>query len=52
MQYPVPPLVAPADPFDEQPMWRLATIRPNHPRFKHLPLVKRTSRRRHRSRSR
>lgn len=40
MQYPVPPLVAPADPFDEQPMWRLATIPPNHPRFKHLPVVK------------
>lgn len=40
MQYPVPALVEPEDAFAEQPMWRLATIRPNHPRFKHLPLVK------------
>ncbi|GAB3439128.1 hypothetical protein GCM10027517_12170 [Phycicoccus ginsengisoli] len=40
MQYRVPPLVAPADPLAEQPMWRLAAIRPDHPRFKHLPLVK------------
>lgn len=40
MRYTAPPLVTPADPLAEQPMWRLTTIRPDHPRFKHLPLVK------------
>jgi hypothetical protein len=39
MQYPVPALVAPADRTAEQKEWRLANIGPNHPRFRHLPVV-------------
>jgi len=39
MQYPVPPHVDPQDPESERWLWRLANIGPNHPRFKHLPVV-------------
>jgi hypothetical protein len=39
MQYPVPANIDPEDPESERFLWRLANIGPNHPRFKHLPVV-------------
>jgi hypothetical protein len=39
MQYPVPAYIDPEDPESERFVWRLANIGPDHPRFRHLPVV-------------